>query len=87
MILSHTETSLELGGRPANTGIKRIRDMGIEKSDPSKTYSNTRSVNIDSNGMEIPKSETITVGAFTPIQGKQNGYAMNRQDLRREAWM
>lgn len=72
LILSHTETSVELGGRPLMTGTKRIRDMGIDKSDPSKTYSNTRSVNIDSNGMEIPKSEIIIIGAFTPIQGKQN---------------
>ena len=54
------------------TGTKRVREMGIDRSDFSKKYSTTRTVNLDSNRMEIPKSESVTVGGFTPIEGCQS---------------
>lgn len=82
VIRSYVETSIHLGGRPTMTGIKRVKEMGIDRTDNSKTYATITTVNVDSNKKEISKSETVRDG-FTPIEGKQN---FECDDQQRSEW-
>jgi hypothetical protein len=71
LVSRYVETSVSLGGRPTMAGIKRVKEMGIERTDSSKTYSRERVVNVDANGIEQAGTEKRYDGSFATIEGKQ----------------
>ena len=71
VVSRYIATSVDLGGRPLMTGIKRVKEMGIDRTDSSKTYSRERVVNVDANGIEQLATEKRHEGSFTAIEGKQ----------------